>query len=94
MPREADGQKTAPATASQGDPRPGGRWVAIRWAAHVQRALDRVGRREAARRRPSLGEQHLVHYASHALLSPLTACRWQLELLDDDPRSGARWSRS
>src|SRR5688500_2930510 len=52
----------------------------------VQSALGRVGLRRRGRR-PSDGsrERHLIRYASHALLSPLTACRWQLELLDGDP---------
>ena len=61
--------------------------MAARWIpfAQVHRALDRVGRRGAQRGRVSLGERHLIHYASHALLSPLTACRWQLELLGDEP---------
>lgn len=89
MARDTDGHDTAQPAAPRADTRPRGRWVATRWAtlAPVHRALDRVGRRGAARRSPTPGEQHLIHYASHALLSPLTACRWQLELLDDDPEN-------
>ena len=82
MASDRDGQETVQASAPHAQSRPGGRWVATRWA---HQALDRVSRWGATRRRPSVGEQHLIHYASHALLSPLTACRWQLELLGDEP---------
>lgn len=86
MAHDRDGQEAVPPSAPHAHSRPGGRWVATRWA---HRALDRVSRRGAMRPRPSLGERHLIHYASHALLSPLTACRWQLELLGDEPEERA-----
>jgi two-component system OmpR family sensor kinase len=38
--------------------------------------------------RPAAGnERRLIHGASHALLNSLTACRWELELLSDDPEA-------
>jgi two-component system, OmpR family, sensor kinase len=66
-------------------PRP---WTVIR---RVRRfALDPVGVRSRTRwpsqpERVFRSERQLIQDASHALGNPLTICRWQLEVLSDDP---------
>jgi two-component system, OmpR family, sensor kinase len=55
--------------------------------------LGLVGFRRATRRSNLLeevlrSERRLIQDASHALRNPLTVCRWQLELLRDDPEEG------
>jgi two-component system, OmpR family, sensor kinase len=53
-------------------------------------ALDLVGLHTSARESTegqgvSPGERQLIRDAIHALRNPLTVCRWQLELITDDP---------
>jgi two-component system, OmpR family, sensor kinase len=41
--------------------------------------------RSSSRQKASASERQLIKDASHALRNPITVCRWQLELLGDEP---------
>ena len=60
-------------------------------AAELARTFNvMLGRLEAVSR----SQRDFVHVVSHELRGPLTICRGHLELLDDDPKRGARRRRS
>jgi two-component system OmpR family sensor kinase len=63
-------------------------WTVIGWVRRF--ALDPVAVRSrkrwpSQREGVSESERQLIQYANHALGNPLMVCRWQLELLSDDP---------